>query len=49
MIKRADTDSKITIKAADDAAVGEFTVKVTGHPSRGTDATNDFKVTVEKK
>lgn len=49
VVKHGDTETKITVKAADDAAVGDFTVKVTGHPAKGADATNDLKLTVEKK
>jgi uncharacterized membrane protein len=48
-IKHGDSDTKITVKTADDAAVGDFTVKVTGHPTKGTDASNDLKLTVQKK
>jgi len=29
--------------------VGEFTVKVKGQPTKGPDASNEFKVSVEKK
>jgi hypothetical protein len=29
--------------------VGDKTVKVTGHPAKGADATQDFKLTVDKK
>lgn len=48
-IKHGDKDTSIKIVAADDAALGDFTVKVTGHPGKGTDAVNEFKITVEKK
>jgi hypothetical protein len=48
-IKHGDTQTKITIKAADTAAVGDFTVKVTGHPTKGADAANELKLTLEKK
>jgi uncharacterized membrane protein len=48
-IKHGDKDVAITFKAADDAALGDFTIKVTGHPAKGTDATNDLKITVQKK
>ncbi len=48
-IKKSETEAKINLKAANDAAVGDFTVKVTGHPSQGADATNEFKLTVAKK
>jgi uncharacterized membrane protein len=49
VIKHGDTEAKLTIKAADDAALGDFSVKVTGHPTKGSDASNSFKVTVAKK
>jgi hypothetical protein len=49
VLKHGETESKIMAKAADDAAVGDFTVKVIGHPATGVDATNDLKITVEKK
>ena len=49
MIKHGDTEAKVTLKATDDASLGEFTIKVTGHPSKGADATSEFKITVVKK
>src|SRR5580700_5156941 len=49
VIMHSDKEAKITVKVADDAAVGDFTVKVTGHPTTGADATNEFKMTVAKK
>ena len=49
VIKHGDSDAKVTLKAAADAALGEFTIKVTGHPTTGADATSEFKVTVVKK
>jgi len=48
-IKHGDKDVKVTVKAADDAALGDFTVKVTGHPSKGADASGELKLTVKKK
>jgi len=48
-IKHGDQDVKLTVKAADDAALGDFTVKVVGHPTTGPDATSDLKITVDKK
>ena len=48
-IKAGEEDAKVTFKAADDAALGDFTVKVTGHPGKGADASNEFKLTVDKK
>ena len=35
MIKHGDTDAKITFKAGDEAPLGNFKVKVTGHPTKG--------------
>ena len=49
MIKHGDTEAKVTLKATSDASLGDFTIKVTGHPSKGADATSEFKVTVAKK
>jgi uncharacterized membrane protein len=49
VIKRGDTEAKLTLKAADNAALGDFTIKVTGHPTKGADASNEFKLTVSKK
>jgi uncharacterized membrane protein len=49
VIMRSDKEAKITVKVADDAALGDFTVKVTGHPTTGADAMNEFKITVAKK
>lgn len=48
-VKAGDKDAKITLKAAEDAAIGDFVIKVTGHPTRGADASNEFKVSVSKK
>jgi hypothetical protein len=44
-----DTEAKVTLKATADASLGDFTVKVTGHPTKGRDATNELKITVAKK
>jgi uncharacterized membrane protein len=49
VIKHGDTEAKVTIKAADSAAVGDFTAKLVGHPAKGADATHDLKITVQKK
>lgn len=48
-IKHGDNEAKVTVKAAEDAAVGDFTVKVTGHPTKGAGATNELKLTIQKK
>lgn len=49
VILHGSTEAKVTLKATDDASLGDFTVKVTGHPDKGGDATNEFKITVAKK
>jgi hypothetical protein len=48
-IKAGQENAKVTLKAADDAALGDFTVKVIGHPKTGADASNEFKLTIDKK
>ncbi len=49
IIMHGDTEAKATLKAKGDASLGDFTVKVTGHPIQGPDATSEFKLTVTKK
>lgn len=49
IIRHGDSDAKVTFQAADDAALGDFTIKVMGHPTQGADAQSDFKLTVNKK
>jgi len=49
LIKHGDTEAKVTLKAQGDASLGDFTIKVTGHPTKGADATNQLGITVVKK
>ena len=49
VIKHGDMEAKLTVKTAETAALGDFTIKVTGHPTKGADASNEFKLTVDKK
>ncbi len=49
IIKHGDTEAKVTLKATADASLGDFTVKVTGHPTMGPDATSEYKINVAKK
>jgi len=49
VIKHGDKEAKVTVHAADDAAIGDFTVKVVGHPATGPDATNELKLKIAKK
>ena len=48
-IKHGDKDVAIRVKAADDAAVGDFKVKIDGHPSAGPDAVNTVELKIDKK
>lgn len=49
-LKHDDKDVKINLTAAADAALGDFTMKVSGHPTKGgPDAVNEFKVNVSSK
>jgi hypothetical protein len=48
-IKKGQDKATVSLKAADDAAIGDFEVKVVGHPGEGADASNTLKITVEKK
>jgi hypothetical protein len=48
-VKHGDKEAVLNVKAADDAAVGDFTVHVTGHPTEGKDASDTFKLTISKK
>ena len=36
-------------KAADDAALGDFAITMTGHPAKGADSSHEFKFTVARK
>ena len=49
VIKHGDTDAKITFKAGDEAPLGDFKVNVTGHPTKGSDAQIEFKLTIAAK
>jgi hypothetical protein len=37
------TEAKLTFKAAADSVLGDFSVKVTGHPTKGADASKRFQ------
>jgi hypothetical protein len=49
MLKHDAKDVQVVIAAAPDAAVGDFTIHVDGHPATGPDATSDLKLSVAKK
>ena len=49
-IAHGSMDATLKFKAASDAALGDFTVKLTGHTaSSGADFTKEFKMTVAEK
>jgi hypothetical protein len=48
-IKHDEANAKVKVKVADDAALGDFKVRVIGKPASGTEATNDLKLTFAKK
>lgn len=49
VIKNGDTDAEITFTSADDAALGNFDIKMTGRPTTGNDSSNEIKLTVVKR
>lgn len=49
VIKHGDTDAKLTFKAGDEAPLGDFKIRLTGHPAKGTDAQIEFTLTVAAK
>lgn len=49
LIKRGDTDTSLTLRAAGDAALGDFTVKVSGHPTSGADAVAEMSISIVKQ
>lgn len=49
VIRHGDTEAKLAMKATDNASLGDFTLGVTGHPTKGADASVEFKINVEKK
>lgn len=48
-IAHGEKDVQVSIKAAENAALGDFTVNVTGHPETGADASTTLKLTVVEK
>ena len=47
-IKAGEKEAQITLKAAKDAALGDFTINVIGKPTKGANATNKLNITVEQ-
>ncbi len=46
VIKHGDKETEVTLKAAADASLGDFKVKVTGHPTTGGDGSTEMKIAV---
>jgi hypothetical protein len=49
VLKHGDNEVQVSISAAADAAVGDFTVAVTGSPGKGAEGATSIKITVAKK
>jgi hypothetical protein len=49
VIKHSDKEADVTVKAADDAAVGDFKIKVIGKPTKGKEAAHTFELKIDKK
>jgi hypothetical protein len=49
VIKKGETEAQITLTSADDAALGNFDIKMTGRPTEGEDASKEFTLTVVKR
>jgi hypothetical protein len=47
-IKHGDKEAKVSLMAAGDAALGDFTAKLSGHPTKGADATSEIKISIAK-
>ena len=48
VIKHGATEAKFKIVAANSAALGDFDLVMSGHPSKGADSTSAFKITINK-
>jgi uncharacterized membrane protein len=49
VLKHGDKDVQVSISAAADAAVGDFTIAATGSPGKGAAGETTMKITVVKK
>ncbi len=49
LINHGDKDAQLKLNAADDAALGDFQVEVTGHPTKGADAVAELNITVAER
>jgi hypothetical protein len=49
VIKNGEIDAEITLTGAEDAALGDFDIKMIGHPAKGADTSNEFKLNIVKR
>ena len=49
VIKHGELEARFALTASNDAALGDFSLAVTGHPTKGVDAVNYLKITVTKR
>ncbi|ADB16368.1 hypothetical protein Psta_1693 [Pirellula staleyi DSM 6068] len=48
VIKRGESEAKLMLTGSEDAALGNFSIDVTGHPVTGADSVKQFKLSVVK-
>jgi uncharacterized membrane protein len=49
ILKHGDSEVQTSVSAASDAAIGDFTIAITGSPGKGADSATSIKITVAKK
>jgi hypothetical protein len=49
VIKNGEPSILVNVTASNDAALGNFVIKVVGHPAKGEEASNEVKLSVVKK
>jgi len=49
VVTKEETSVKVTLTGSDDVAIGDFQMKVTGHPTKGVDVAKDVQFVVVKK
>jgi hypothetical protein len=49
VIKNGEAGTQVSLIATPEAPLGDFAVKVTGHPAKGADAVQEFKFGIAKK
>ncbi|HKI34686.1 MAG TPA: hypothetical protein VKA46_22710 [Gemmataceae bacterium] len=49
VIKKGDTEAKVTVKVGEEAGLGDHEITLRGQPTKGPEVGGTFKITVEKK